>query len=316
MRGYIHPPSSGAYTFWISSDDASELRLSTDEAPANAVRIAHEKDWSPSRTWKSAEEFSYRIMPDPDTNDYHRKIRQRGKTHFARDKGGVRITCNNDTGRQLWHVSGRGDTLPWYPVKTHIGKAGGLGVVVTADGSGAVLVVRTQGQGTRDYLVHLDFKGKRYVEIPTPQASWADYRWPFVNSYKRWRGNRITGIGLGIDKIPPRTRASVLIEDLRFLPERESALVNPAIKVGDGEIRIRGTVPSDRYLWYRGGDRVGVYDLNWNKLEELPVALDNAEAPSGFADITFVNRNRKSDPWLEVQFFVQDKSMPVGTPDR
>jgi autotransporter-associated beta strand protein len=40
FRGYVHPPVSGAYTFWIASDDNSQLFLSTDANPANKVVIA------------------------------------------------------------------------------------------------------------------------------------------------------------------------------------------------------------------------------------------------------------------------------------
>ena len=39
LRGYLHPPATGNYTFYIASDDASELWLSTDEDPASAVLI-------------------------------------------------------------------------------------------------------------------------------------------------------------------------------------------------------------------------------------------------------------------------------------
>jgi hypothetical protein len=41
IRGYLCAPSSGAYTFNISSDDNSELYLSTDDNPANKIRIAY-----------------------------------------------------------------------------------------------------------------------------------------------------------------------------------------------------------------------------------------------------------------------------------
>jgi|GEM_PF-953589 len=41
IRGYIFPPVSGAYTFWIASDDNSDLYLSTSANPANATRIAY-----------------------------------------------------------------------------------------------------------------------------------------------------------------------------------------------------------------------------------------------------------------------------------
>jgi hypothetical protein len=40
VRGYLYPPADGDYTFWISSDNESELFLSTDDNPANVVMIA------------------------------------------------------------------------------------------------------------------------------------------------------------------------------------------------------------------------------------------------------------------------------------
>ena len=38
--GYLFPPTTGYYTFWISSNDNSELWLSTNNNPANKVKIA------------------------------------------------------------------------------------------------------------------------------------------------------------------------------------------------------------------------------------------------------------------------------------
>ncbi len=51
MRGYVHPPETGEYIFWIASDDNSELWLSTDEDPANKVQIASVPRWTSSREW-------------------------------------------------------------------------------------------------------------------------------------------------------------------------------------------------------------------------------------------------------------------------
>jgi hypothetical protein len=41
LRGYICAPQTGDYTFYIASDDNSELWLSTDKNPANKQRIAY-----------------------------------------------------------------------------------------------------------------------------------------------------------------------------------------------------------------------------------------------------------------------------------
>jgi hypothetical protein len=51
MRGYITAPATGSYTFWIASDDNSELWLSTNNNPANKVKIGSVLDWTDSRQW-------------------------------------------------------------------------------------------------------------------------------------------------------------------------------------------------------------------------------------------------------------------------
>lgn len=50
-RGYLCPPFTGAYTFWISSDDDSELWLSTNDNPTNKTKIAYVSGWTNSREW-------------------------------------------------------------------------------------------------------------------------------------------------------------------------------------------------------------------------------------------------------------------------
>ena len=51
FRGYLTAPLTGAYTFWIASDDASELWLSTNDNPANKVKIAYVVNWTSPREW-------------------------------------------------------------------------------------------------------------------------------------------------------------------------------------------------------------------------------------------------------------------------
>ena len=51
MRAYITAPVTGNYTFWIASDDQSELWLSTNDTPVNKVRIGWVLDWTDSRQW-------------------------------------------------------------------------------------------------------------------------------------------------------------------------------------------------------------------------------------------------------------------------
>ena len=51
LRGYICAPATGAYTFWIASDDYGDLYLSTDDDPTNKVRIAYHTGWTNSQEW-------------------------------------------------------------------------------------------------------------------------------------------------------------------------------------------------------------------------------------------------------------------------
>jgi hypothetical protein len=51
VRGYITAPNTGTYVFWISSDDNSELWLSTNDNPANKSLIASVPDWTNPREW-------------------------------------------------------------------------------------------------------------------------------------------------------------------------------------------------------------------------------------------------------------------------
>ena len=51
VRGYICPPTSGNYRFWIASDDNGELWLSSDDSPANKSLIANVPDWTNPQEW-------------------------------------------------------------------------------------------------------------------------------------------------------------------------------------------------------------------------------------------------------------------------
>ncbi|MGA2068975.1 MAG: lamin tail domain-containing protein, partial [Thermoguttaceae bacterium] len=51
VQGYLYPPTTGNYVFWIASDDNSQLWLSTTSSPANAVEIASVSSWTSYREW-------------------------------------------------------------------------------------------------------------------------------------------------------------------------------------------------------------------------------------------------------------------------
>ncbi len=60
IRGYIHPPISGSYTFWLASDDGGDLFLSTSTDPASATRIAFVDSWTNHTSSRSSRPRSRR----------------------------------------------------------------------------------------------------------------------------------------------------------------------------------------------------------------------------------------------------------------
>jgi len=51
MNGYICPPTTGNYVFWIASDASGELWISTTSSPANKVKRAYNTSSTNSRQW-------------------------------------------------------------------------------------------------------------------------------------------------------------------------------------------------------------------------------------------------------------------------
>ncbi|GAB3581449.1 PA14 domain-containing protein [Hymenobacter daeguensis] len=72
LRGYVCPPQSGAYTFYVAGDDAAELWLSPDADPAHAVRIASCSSWiaSPHDFYRYASQQSAAITLQAGTRYY------------------------------------------------------------------------------------------------------------------------------------------------------------------------------------------------------------------------------------------------------
>jgi hypothetical protein len=51
LRALVIPPTNGNYVFWISSDDTSDLFVSTDETPLNKSLNCWVSSWTDSRNW-------------------------------------------------------------------------------------------------------------------------------------------------------------------------------------------------------------------------------------------------------------------------
>lgn len=53
IRGILVPPETGNYRFAVTSDDGSQLFLSTDSTPAKAVKISEQTSWSAAKAYTS-----------------------------------------------------------------------------------------------------------------------------------------------------------------------------------------------------------------------------------------------------------------------
>lgn len=79
IRGWLNPPASGAYEFWIASDDASELWLSPEPEPDRRQLIARVDGWTAERAWDfSANQHSHPIQLETGRKYYFEVLHKQG----------------------------------------------------------------------------------------------------------------------------------------------------------------------------------------------------------------------------------------------
>ena len=105
LQGYVHPPVSGDYRFYIAADDGAALWLSTDENPANKVQIAAEPIWSVYRGYNgTGGGGGGRACPGPNCNISEPITLQAGCKYFVefiyKEGGG------GDYGSVAWQLPG------------------------------------------------------------------------------------------------------------------------------------------------------------------------------------------------------------------
>ncbi len=114
IRGYLHPPTTGNYTFWIAGDDNCQLWLSTDGSPAHAVQIASVPGYTNSREWtKYAAQQSDSILLQAGVKYYIEALHKEGAggDHVAVAWTGPGISQQVIDGAYLsrWFVGQYGD---------------------------------------------------------------------------------------------------------------------------------------------------------------------------------------------------------------
>ena len=198
--------------------------------------------------------------------------------------------------------------LPGWGIKADLSARRGLGLWVTGDESGAILLIQI---GQRDYVVPIDFKGRRYIEIPHGEVSWASGAWGWRMDTKSNNYARPGQVKIGFGQLPPRSTASVKVEQLTALGEMAVALVDPVVRVGAGKIRVRGSVPSGHFLEYSGGKEAVVYDENWHRRGVLPVSAENTTPATGPVAVGVQVAATGPQPWIDAQFITTGPAMIV-----
>jgi hypothetical protein len=210
----------------------------------------------------------------------------------------------------------RHEGFPGYKILSDSTNARGLGLTVEGDGSGALLVIQVlQNAGAKDYIVPIDFEGERDILIPNGEACWADGRWGLRYATKRAGPGKVRGVSIGFARIPANSRASVAIKNLRVLREVPAVLKNPTIRAGEGTLEIQGEIPSNRYIWYRGGETVEVYDLNWKLEGSLPAKALDFFVDEGVSQVSILNGEVALQPWLDVQMITKGVAIPIPAPN-
>lgn len=86
ISGFLLPPASGDYRFWICSDDASELYLSPSEQPAQKIRIARVTGWTARGQWQQTPEQQSAAVTLQSGRRYYLEILHKegsGEDHIA-----------------------------------------------------------------------------------------------------------------------------------------------------------------------------------------------------------------------------------------
>lgn len=171
IRGYIHPTTSGSYTFWVAGDDNTELYLSTNDNPANATRIAYVDGWTNSREWGKYNTQQSASISLTAGQKYYVEVRHKegsggdnvavawqgpgitqqviaGSSLSPYDAGTIVVRARGTNGDETIDLHVAGNTVATWRLTTSYTN-------YTASGSGAVEVHFTNDGGGRD--VQIDY---------------------------------------------------------------------------------------------------------------------------------------------------------------
>jgi hypothetical protein len=152
-----------------------------------------------------------------------------------------------------------------------------LGVWVEGDGSGAVLHFTLEDSGrwnVRDYYIRLNFKGRRYMQIPEPaKGEVYDFAFPY-SSYWPIRDinyRSIARIYVFLTNLAPGRPAQARFSRLEALKETPRPLENPTLRINGQTVTFPARLETDWYLEFSGSGKARIFDPNgFTKAEVAP----------------------------------------------
>lgn len=236
-------------------------------------------------------------------------LQARGSSTLKKSDGELEVRASNPTDAPFWQCS----ELPGWRMPINMQGRRGIGLEIDGDGSGATLLVQVLGHGSRDYAVTIDFRGKRWIEIPSGEVAWSNARWGWRMQTKHCDYSNLNEVRLGFGYLPPRCEARVAASRLQALVEIPVTLTDPVVVLGERRFSMKGAVSTGEYLHYQGSKLATVYDANWNRLRELSVE-GVGEIPTGPLSVRVDGRSNGPQPWLEVQITTLGSPLKVGSP--
>ncbi|HXB68787.1 MAG TPA: hypothetical protein VNY05_11110, partial [Candidatus Acidoferrales bacterium] len=151
-----------------------------------------------------------------------------------------------------------------------------LGTWVEGDGSGAYLhfVVEDAGRwSVRDYYVHLDFRGRRYVEMrEAAKGEVYDFKFPFSNYWaiRNIDFMTITRVYVFLTGIPAGVAVQAQFSRVEALQEAPLQVENARLTVNGESVTFPSRLENGWYLEYAADGTARVFDSNGFAQKTVP----------------------------------------------
>lgn len=133
-----------------------------------------------------------------------------------------------------------------------------LGVWIYGDGNGEILNFQIRSpehlvSGLGERYILIDFTGWKYFELLEMESDrYAQYRWPYGNSYAIYRENvkfeQVESLTIWCTNIPRHQSIACWIAPVKALPHRPGMMKNPSISIGKETLTFPIALETGQYL--------------------------------------------------------------------